>query len=748
MKRIRTLLLPTALWLTLCFLVPPLPAADPDHSQISVTVGRLLEQHHYNQQKLDEEVGKQILVNYIEALDHSRLYFTQGDVDTLLQKYGSNIDARILLGNASPAVEIFALYRKRVEERIAKVKQWIEKEKFDFKSNRSIAINRQKLPWPKDSTEADQIWHDRIESEFLQERLSKQSTGEPKKVLNRRYGQVLKNLEEQTDADAVNTFISVIAQTYDPHSDYLTKDDLEDFSISMKLSLVGIGAVLQSDEGYAKIMELVVGGPAHKQGELKVGDRIAAVAQGDEEFVDTVDMKLNRVVRMIRGNKGTTVRLQVLPAQGTEGAARKVIAIVRDEVKIKDKEAKAELIEKKDSNGNPIRLGLITLPLFYSDMDKPGKSTTDDMLRLLNRLKKENIAGLIIDLRNNGGGSLEEAVRLTGLFIRKGPVVQVKNANGTLRSLRDTDPTIAYDGPLIVLTNTLSASASEIFAGALQDYGRAVIVGDRHTFGKGTVQTVLDIGRFIPYLGGGGKDAGALKLTIQKFYRVAGGSTQLNGVTSDIILPSIYDQDEIGEKALKNPLPHDEVPPAVYDRIVDAPLFIDELRELSKKRVESDPEFKHIRENQARVKKRIAENAVSLNEKERRDEMAKNKAREKAMEALRAKRKAPEEKTWEITLDNVDKPELQLVTNPPVEPAATPAAKPAAQAGEKKDAEKKPEKKKADDAALGEDDDEEDGDSKVDAVKDEALRILNDLVDISRSRKTASVATETARASD
>jgi len=731
MKRIRTLLFPTALCLTLSFLAAPLRAADPDHSQISVTVGRLLEQHHYNQQKLDEEVGKQILVNYIEALDHSRLYFTQADVDTITQKYGANLDSRILLGNASPAVEIYTLFRKRVEERIAKVKQWIEKDHFDFKSSRTVAINRQKLPWPKDSTEADRIWHDRIENEFLQERLSKQSDGDPKKVLNRRYGQVLKNLEEQTDADAVNTFISVIAQTYDPHSDYLTKDDLEDFSISMKLSLVGIGAVLQSDEGYAKIMELVVGGPAHKEGELKVGDRIAAVAQGDEEFVDTVDMKLNRVVRMIRGAKGTTVRLQVLPAQGTDGNARKVISIVRDEVKIKDKEAKAELIEKKDSKGNPIRLGLITLPLFYSDMDKPGKSTTDDMLRLLNRLKKENIAGLIIDLRNNGGGSLDEAVRLTGLFIRKGPVVQVKSANGTLRSLRDTDPEIAYDGPLIVLTNTLSASASEIFAGALQDYGRALIVGDRHTFGKGTVQTVLDIGRFIPYLGGGGKDAGALKLTIQKFYRVAGGSTQLNGVSSDIVLPSIYDQDEIGEKSLKNPLPHDEVPAAVYDKIADVPLFADELRELSKKRVEADPEFKFIRENQARVKKRIEENTVSLNEKVRRDEIAKNKEREKAMEALRAKRKAPEEKSYEITLDNVDKPELQLVANPPATP--------------EKEADKKPPvKKNADETGL----DDDESDSKVDAVKDETVRILNDMVELSRSRKTASVITEAPQRSE
>src|SRR6478735_1105882 len=336
--------------------------------------------------------------------------------------------------------------------------------------------------------------------------------------------------------EQVKLFLDALAQAYDPHSEYLSASDLKNFSINMGLSLVGVGAMLRSEDGYAKIESLVAGGPAQTSGRLKVGDHISAVAQGAKDFVDVRDMRLDKVVEQIRGKKGTKVRLLVIPVSAADPAQRKTIELVRDEIKLKDQEARADIILKKNRNGDPVKLGWITLPSFYADMDSHKKSTTRDVLALLKRLKREKIGGLVIDLRRNGGGSLEEAISLTGLFVKSGPVVQTKGANGNIVVSSDPDPGIAYSGPLIVLTSRQSASASEIFAAALQDYGRAAIVGDQSTFGKGTVQTILDIGNYTSLLGSRSHKDGALKLTIQKFYRVAGGSTQLHGVASDIVL--------------------------------------------------------------------------------------------------------------------------------------------------------------------------------------------------------------------
>src|SRR6202140_1963494 len=349
----------------------------------------------------------------------------------------------------------------------------------------------------------------------------------------------------------------------------------------MGLSLVGIGAMLRSEDGYAKIESLVPGGPAQTDGRLKVGDRITAVAQGNEEFNDVRDMRLDKVVEQIRGKKGTKVRLLVIPADAPDPSKHKTIELVRDEIKLKDQEARADIIIRKDENGEPVKLGWITLPSFYADMDRHQKSTTRDVLALLKRLKKENIAGLIVDLRRNGGGSLEEAISLTGLFLKSGPIVQTKGSNGNIVISSDPDPGIAYSGPLVVLTSRQSASASEIFAAALQDYGRAVIVGDKNTFGKGTVQTILKSGRFTSLLGSRSQDDGALKLTIQKFYRVAGGSTQLHGVASDIVLPSLSDL----------------------------------------------PEFDFVMEDMERLRHKLDENRISLNEDVRRKELQEDKMR-------------------------------------------------------------------------------------------------------------------------
>jgi carboxyl-terminal processing protease len=700
--------------------------AGPDPGQICISVGRLLEQGHYSKHKLDETISRKFLANYLDTLDFNHLFFTQKDVDAFTDKYAASLGDDILLGNPDPAFDIYSVYKKRVEDRIAKVKQEIATDNFDFAKEDSIEINRQKAPWPKDEADADHLWHLRLKGEWLQEKLTDHPIDPPAKVLSRRYDQLLLNLNEQTNEDVIRDFLTTLALTYDPHSEYLSKSDLENFSINMRLSLVGIGAVLRSDDGYAKIAELVAGGPAERDGRLKVNDRISAVAQGDSDFVDCVGMKLDKVVDMIRGKKGTTVRLQIIAARGTDPSQRKIINIVRDEIKLKEQAAKADLIEEDSPTGGaPVRVGWITLPSFYADMEHSGeagaKSTTTDVLALLDRLKQENIGGLVMDLRRNGGGSLDEAVKLTGLFIKKGPVVQAKDANGMVHISRDHDSGIAWDGPMIVLTNRLSASASEIFAAALQDYGRAIIVGDESTFGKGTVQTMLEIGKFIPFLGSDPTDAGALKLTIQKFYRIAGGSTQLKGVLSDIRIPSPYDRPDFGESDLKDPLPYDEVEPADYDKW-DHPLYIKELKERSAARVAADREFRWITEDLNRTKEKIVENKISLNEKARRQELADDKARDDKRIAEREKRPHSDEKDYLITLDNVDKPTLDLVSN-----------------SSGKGAHATDQNASADDDAADDDDDVSTKDKAAvfDPVRNEALRIITDFVELNRAPRTA-----------
>src|SRR5436853_701575 len=564
-------------------------------------------------------MSQKFLRNYLELLDFSHLFFTQKDVDALTQKYGTALADDVLLGNLKPAYEIYDLYQKRVDERVAKVKELL-KQPLDFKNGATIELSRQKAPWPKDQAEADELWRGRIASELLQEKLSEHPIEPGPQLVSRRYDRIARNVHEEDREEQVKLYLDALAQTYDPHSEYLSKADFKNFNIQMGLSLVGIGAMLRTEDGYAKIESLVTGGPAQVDGRLKIGDRISAVGQGTGEFVDVRDMRLDKVVEMIRGKKGTKVRLLAIPANASDPSQRKNVDLVRDEIKLKDQEARADIIIKKDENGNPVKLGWLTLPSFYADMDRHSKSTTRDVLALLKRLKKENIGGLVVDLRRNGGGSIEASISLTGLFLKSGPIVQTKGSNGNIVISSDPDPGIAYSGPLIVLTSRQSASASEIFAAALQDYGRAVIVGDKNTFGKGTVQTILPIGRFTSLLGSRADDDGELKLTIQKFYRVAGGSTQLHGVASDIVLPTLSDLPEYGEGALKNCLPYDEVQKAKFTKWSDSShqLFADELKRLSEARVQANPEFRYVMEDMERLRQRLDENRISLNEDVRR----------------------------------------------------------------------------------------------------------------------------------
>ncbi len=718
---------PVLLSLVSAALVAQPLAAKSDLEQVAVSVGRLLEEGHYTHQPLNDEVSKKFLRTYLELLDFSHLFFTQQDVDGLYAKYGTSIDDDVLLGNLKPAYDIYELYEKRVDDRVAKIKEQLKNPPTEFKSDSTIDLSRQKSPWPKDDADADAIWQARVANELLQEKLSEHPIEPGPLLVARRYDRLMRNVHEEDQPEQVKLFLAALAQTYDPHSEYLSKADLKNFSINMGLSLVGIGAMLRSEDGYAKIESLVAGGPAQKHGGIKVGDRITAVAQGPAEFSDVRDMRLDKVVEMIRGKKGTKVRLLVIPSDAADPSKRKTIELVRDEIKLKDQEARADIILKKDRNGEPVKLGWITLPSFYADMERHQKSTTKDVLLLLKRLKKENVAGLVVDLRRNGGGSLEEAIALTGLFLKSGPVVQTKGSNGNIVVSSDPDPTVGYAGPLVVLTSRQSASASEIFAAALQDYGRALIVGDKNTFGKGTVQTILEIGRFTSLLGTSSQEDGALKLTIQKFYRVAGGSTQLQGVASDIVLPSLSDLPEYGEGALKNCLPYDQVPKARYTKWSEDPhIYFEELKRRSDARVKENPEFHYVMEDMERLRRKLDENRISLNEDVRRTELNEDKTRKEARTKDRLARKDEDAKIYRLTLDTVDKPNLQ----PVVFPGKTASSNKATVAPE---------------AATDSDSDIFSGDSTkepaLDPERDEALNILGDLVDLSAGPKTASVAT-------
>lgn len=699
-----------------------------DEAAVALAVSNWLQQAHYSRQELDATMSRKLLNTYLELLDYNKLYLTQQDVEEFTARYGDSLHRLIQAGNLEAAHDIFARYKQRVEDRVEGNKILAGKS-YDFKGQREVELNRQKSPWPKDLADADDLWRARVEAELLQEHLSELKLRTPQETVTKRYDQALRNVREMDRNDVTSTFLKALAQSYDPHSEYMSPSEMENFQISMKLSLVGIGAVLRSEDGYAKIMELVPGGPADLDGRLKVGDRILSVAQGEKDFEDMVDMKLDKVVEKIRGEKGSLVRLQVIPGDADDPSKRQIVEITRDEVKLKDQEAKAELLDVTAPDGKVSRIGWITLPSFYANMSGNGepKSTTEDVGILLERLKKENIEGLVIDLRRDGGGSLEEAINLTGLFIPRGPVVQAKDPSGKITVNSDKNPSLAYDGPMVVVMNRLSASASEIFAAALQDYGRAVIVGDERSFGKGTVQTVVDLDKTmaLPFFNIKPKQSsGALKLTIQKFYRIRGGSTQIKGVESDIVLPSRTDNPEIGEGSLKNPLDYDEVAPVVPpDATRSASLFIEELRRRSQERITADPEFAYVNEDMQRLRERLRKNSISTNEKNRRQELADDKKRKEARKEERlARGPLVQAKVWQITLDDAksNRADLEIVAY-------------------EREREKKyedPEEADDDNAPEGKKDDKKT--PEPDPIRNETVRIIGDLIELDKKARTAS----------
>jgi len=696
-------------------LLLPSAQAETNFGQVAMHVAYMLQNHHYSKQDFDDKVSGEMLHNYLNMLDFKHIFFTEQDVAGFKDKYETTLDDHVLMRNISPAIEIYDIYKERVKERVDFLKKALDTNKFTFDSKRTIQIKRDKAPWPKDKAEQDKLWLDIIEDNLLAERIADETrerdekkkaekaaakkadsaaaTPEagkveapqkpaadapkvaaakkekddkdltPKERVLKDYTRLLESINENDTKDVVNFFLSSLATAYDPHTEYMSTDESDNFRIHMSHKLVGIGALLgQKDDG-AEIQGIVVGGPADKQGQLKLNDRIIAVAQGDDEFVDVKYLKLQKIVDMIRGEKNTTVRIKIVPADDPAGT--RIIAIVRDEVPLKEKLANAELLVTPPDLGKPLKVGWINLSNFYADMENGTVSTSADVERLLRRLMKEKIDGLVLDLRDNGGGSLDEAIKLTGLFVPAGPVVQAKDWRGSItwRDCENEKP--VYDGPMIVLTNKASASASEILAAALQDYHRALIVGDKSTFGKGTVQTILPVERYMPFFSDK-KGAGDLKVTIQKFYRIAGGSTQLKGVEADVPLPSIRDVLDIGEASSENPLPYDTIPPRKYPLFRKDPFPIEEINARVKSRIAANPEFQNVVEEAKRLKEKIDRNTVSLNLQDREKERLDNEARRDKQTEERAKRvkevaeriKDSGFKTYHLTLDNVDKPDL------------------------------------------------------------------------------------------
>lgn len=655
-----------ALALTAAGFATRLPDAGSEEANVTRLTARLLEGSQFSHQRLDDELAAKFLDRYLDTLDGAHMLFLQSDVDEFSVLRPQLAELTRQDGDTRPAHAIFARYLERLDQRVNYVTNLLQSEKFDFTGHDQYALDREHAARPRDLSEAQQLWRQHLRFEFLQEKLTDKKPAEVVRTLSRRYTRLGQTMAKFNRDSVLQLYLNALAHVYDPHSDYLGREEMQSFSIAMNLSLFGVGATLQAEDGYCKIRELMPGGPAARSGLLHPGDRIVAVAQDGKEPVDVVDLPLPQAVEMIRGPKGSTVRLTLIPA-GADDSTRKSISLVRDEIKLEDQRAKARIVELPRSNGETRRVGVIELPSFYASMDgaKGGQreSATADMARLLRKLNAEHVQGVILDLRRNRGGSLEEAISLTGLFVREGPVVQTRDPSGRVNVGADEDSAVAYDGPLVVLTSRFSASASEILAGALQDYGRALIVGDSSTFGKGTVQNVLPLA---PLFDRNGlphpTDPGALKVTIRKFYRPDGASTQMRGVRSDIVLPSLTDVSDIAESAMKDPLPWDAVPATRHEELDRVHPYLETLRAKSAARLRIAKDFAWLREDVAQMMKNLETKTVSLNEADRRKEKAEAQARNEARKGERlAHHETPP--TYEITVQNADQPGLPPATS-------------------------------------------------------------------------------------
>lgn len=604
----------------------------------------ILSKYHYKPIKLNDISSNKIFDNYLKSLDAERIFFTQEDVDKFAFAR-TRLDNALLEEDLSIPFSIFNLYRERVTQRIQYAKSLLKKP-FNFEAKEQYQYVRENVPWEKSTDDLNELWRKRVKNDWLRLKVAGKDDKSIAETLTKRYDNSLASISKIKSDDVFQSFMNAYAMAIDPHTNYFGVRAAEDFNISMRLSLVGIGAVLQDKDEYTVIRELVTGGPAALSGKLKVGDRIVGVAQGESApMVEVIGWRLDDTVDLIRGAEGSTVVLDILPADAGLDGLHKRIVLVRKKINLEQQAAKKSIIEVKEA-GITRKIGVISLPVFYQDFaarqkgEKNFKSATRDVTRLVDELKKEQIDSLLIDLRDNGGGSLDEAIELTGLFIDQGPVLQERDVDGNIKVDNDVNPGVIWSGPMGVLINRASASASEIFAAAIQDYGRGIILGEL-SYGKGTVQSVVNLDRIAK---NDTPQYGEVKMTVAQFFRINGGTTQLRGVVPDISLPSMNDVKNFGESSYENALPWTSIKPANFAVLNDFKSIVPKLSAQHEARINRSPEFQFLQQDIDELNNQRKKTAITLNEAERRKERsaleAKMNEREKSNPAAKSSMKS------------------------------------------------------------------------------------------------------------
>lgn len=584
----------------------------------------ILTRYHYKEFNINDSLSSIIFDKYLNSLDHGKNYFVESDIETF-NDYKTKLDDNLINGDVQFYYDVFNLYLKRLNERLDYINKLLDKE-FDYSIDENFEYNRDNATWAKNENELNELWRKRLKNDALTHKLNGKDWEFIQKTLRKRYKNYSDFLNKYNSEDVFQLAMNAFAMSIDPHTNYLSPVSSDNFKIDMSLSLEGIGARLQTEDDYTKIAEIIPGGPADKSGLLKADDKIVGVAQGEDgEFEDIIGWRITDAVKLIRGTKGTTVKLQIIKAGSDLNSKPIEISLIRDKVKLEDQAAKGSVLEIMNQD-KPFRIGVIDIPKFYNDFegnrngDLNSKSTTKDVKKIIDSLRTQNIDGIIIDLRDDGGGSLQEAIELTGLFIKDGPVVQVKNSDGKIDVGMDPDRGIFYDGPLTVLVNRFSASASEIFSGAIQDYERGLVIGEQ-TYGKGTVQNLIDLNRLNSKKS---NEYGQVKITIAKFYRITGGSTQHLGVIPDISFPSFVDANEFGESSEENALPYDEIKPTSFNKYSELHSLLPLLSAQHTDRIKNDKDFQYLLEDIKEYKENKSKDFISLNESVRKLEKEKS----------------------------------------------------------------------------------------------------------------------------
>ena len=674
-----------AFLLMIAWALYPATSQAADFNLVGAEASRFLKQVHYARLAFDKKLSQRVFDDYIHDLDPAHLYFLQSDLDSLGEKYRDQAAEFIAEGRTMPmAKEIYAVYQKRINERITLMSDLLENGKFTFESQESVLRDREDSPWPRTDAEATILWKRQLEAALLGEKLrrediaaraAEQGKEDPladkesmKEKIGLRYKRLFESIDKADDEDIANGLLSALARAHDPHTEYFSPRELKQFSVDISNKLIGIGALLRAeDDGATRIEGIVNNGPADKAGELKLGDRVVGVdSKNNGEWTDIMFLPLDKVVEKIRGEEDSEVALKVEPADGAPGETR-IYVIKREPVDMKEEQAGAEIISYANGD-DATKIGILRVPQFYFDETNRTRNVSSHVLALVKRMKKEGVDGIMIDLRGNGGGSLDEVRRMTGFFNGRSPVVQVKKTNDTTETLRAPYNKPIYDGPMVVLTNKGSASASEILAGALQDFNRAVIVGSANTFGKGTVQQPIPIARYSQAFRQDER-AGAIKLTIQKYYRPSGSSVQIKGVVPDLQLPALTDVLEVGEGHAKHALAHDLIRPSTdFKPFALGQLFLDDLKKRSEVRIAMNQEFTYLKEDMQRVKEQLEKNEISLNKAKRKKENEKMEVRRKTRNKERRIRFAEIEKKddaslkiYRLSLEDLDSETLPLL---------------------------------------------------------------------------------------